>query len=275
MENGKKRIFELDIIKAIAIIAMIIDHFTILLSFSGGTSGWASFVFSNYNEISSPFMDNLIRIIDIFQNSSFRLICHYIFVTIFLAICGISCTLSHSNTKRGIKIIGAGLIITFVTVILSIISGEELYILFGILSTLGFSILIYEVIVRIYDNKWLLLGIGFLIILWGFLIRWWDAPYIYSIKDLNFINVIKMILGYVVFGEDCFGLIPCAGVVLIGGFIGKTLYQNKVSIIPKLDGKWTKPFTFIGKHALLIYLIHQVIGIIIIIVLYLICGYRL
>lgn len=270
----QKRIFELDVLRAIAIIAMIIDHFTILVSFSGGYGGWASFIFSNYSEINNPFMNSFIKVVDAFQDSSFRLICHYIFVTIFLAICGISCTFSRSNFKRAAKIIGASLIIAFVTTILSLISGEELYIIFGILMTIGFSIIIYEIIVRIYDNKWFLLIIGLVIILWGFLIEWWKAPYVDSIKDMNFINCIKMILGYVVFGNDCFGLIPCTGVVLIGGFLGKTIYQKRTSLIPKLDGKWHKPLTFIGTHTLWIYLLHQVISVVVILIIYLFCGYR-
>lgn len=272
--SSPKRIFEIDVLRSIAIIAMIFDHLTILLSFSGGFNGWGSYLFSNYFEVNSPFMDSLINLVDKFQDSGFRLACHYVFVTLFLLLCGISCTFSHSNFKRSLKILGAGLIITLVTSIISLVSGEELYILFGILSTIGCSILIYEAIVRIYDNKWILLIIGSLIILWGFLINWWDAPYINSIKDLNFIGIIEIILGYKIFGADCFGLLPCAGVVLIGGFIGKTIYQKRQSIMPKLDGKWTKPFTFVSKHALLIYLLHQVLAVVIIVLLYLVCGYR-
>lgn len=274
ISNQKKRIVELDILKTIAIIAMIIDHFTIIVYFSSGYNGWASYIFSNYNEINNSFINGMIHTVEIFQDSTFRLVCHYIFVTIFLTICGISCTLSHSNFKRAVKIISAGLIITLVTSVVSLVSGVELYILFGILSTIGVSVLIYEIIVRICDNKWLLLAIGVFIIIWGFIIKWWEVPYIYSIEDLGFTDVIKMILGYVAFGEDCFGLIPCTGVVLIGGFIGKTVYKNKESIIVKKDAKWSKPFTFISKNALWIYLLHQVVAIIIILCLYLICGYR-
>ena len=82
--------------------------------------------------------------------STFREVCHYIFVTLFLTICGISCTFSKSNVKRGIKIIGAGLIVTLATVIISKVSGDEFYIIFGILSTLGVSVLLY--VCLFYDN---------------------------------------------------------------------------------------------------------------------------
>lgn len=275
ISNKKERIFELDALRGLAVIAMIIDHFLILVSFSAGYGGWCMMIFKNYNDIDSSFINTLVKIADTFEMSTFREVCHYIFVTLFLTICGISCTFSKSNVKRGIKIIGAGLIVTLATVIISKVSGDEFYIIFGILSTLGISVLLYALCEKIYDNKWLFLIIGCLIILWGFLINWWDAPRLNNIHELNFSNIIKMILGYVIYGEDCFGLVPCTGVVFIGAFIGKTLYKDRKTKVPKLKGKWVRPFTFVGTHALWVYLLHQVLAVIIIFLLYVIAGYRI
>ena len=89
------------------------------------------------------------------------------------------------------------------------------------------------------------------------------------------LTVLYTFIGLKLFGADCFGLLPCAGVVFIGMFIGKTLYKNKKSLMPKLDGTWKKPFVFVGNNALLIYLLHQVVSVAIIVLLYLIAGYRL
>lgn len=271
----KTRIFELDVLRGIAVIAMIFDHTTMLLSMFGGTYGIGSEIFNNYFEVNSSFINKLISLAEQFQNSNFRLCCHYIFVTLFLLLCGISCTFSKNNFKRSIKIIGAGLIITLVTVIISKVINDDFYIIFGILQTLGFSVLLYAIIEKIYDNKWIFLGLGIFIIIWGFLIRWWDVERLYSIKEINFINLIKVVLGYVVYGEDCFGLIPCAGVVLVGGFIGKSIYKNRESRLKKLDGKWTTPFTFVGRNALWFYLLHQVVAFILIFLLFIAFGYRI
>jgi len=273
--NKNKRIFELDTLRGFAVMAMIFDHFTMLIQAIGAPYGVGSEIFSNYYKVNNSFLNKIVELSSTFQDSTFRLACHYIFVTLFLILCGISSTFSKNNFLRGIKIIGAGLIITLATVIISFVINDEFYIIFGILSTLGFSVLIYALVEKICNNKWVFLGLGIFIVIWGFLIKWWDVESIYSIKSLNFVNLIKVMLGYTLFGEDCFGLIPCAGVVLIGGFIGKTLYAKKESVIPSLNGKWTKPFIFVGRHALWFYLLHQVVAAIIIFLLFIICGYRI
>lgn len=271
----KKRIFELDFLKTIAILAMLFDHFTYLFSISTGYMGWTSYIFKNYNEINNSALNKFIDFTIKFQDSNLRLAGHYIFVTLFLFLCGISCTLSRSNLKHGLKTLVGGLIITAVTVVMSLVSGEDMYIIFGILTTLGVSILMIAVVEKVYDNKWLYLIIGSVLIIWGFIIKWWEAPRIHYLSELSFWDFIQVILGYKVYGLDHFGIIPCTGVVFLGVFVGKTLYANKKTLLPSLDGKWNIPFTFISKHALLVYLLHQVISVIIIFLIFFGVGYRI
>lgn len=275
IETKKERVFELDVLRGIAVIAMIIDHFTLMVYYSEGYNGWASYIFSNFNEIDSKWLNTFINLCCDFQDGTFRLVCHYIFCTLFLALCGISCSFSKSNFKRGFKVLIAGFIVTVATTIISLVSGEDLYIIFGILSTLAVSILMIAVVEKYFNNKWVYLIIGIILILWGFLIHWWDVPRINSITEIGPFELVEIILGYKLFGADCFGLLPCAGVVFVGMFIGKTIYKDRKSIMPKLDGKWKLPFTFIGNNALLIYLLHQVVSIVVIFILYFIAGYRL
>lgn len=271
----KKRIFELDVLKSVAILAMIFDHFTYLFSISLGYMGWAGYLFKNYNEIDNSHLNNFVSFTVRFQDSNLRLAGHYIFVTLFLFLCGISCTLSRSNLKHGLKTLIGGLIVTAATIVLSLVSGEDMYIIFGILTTLGVSILLIAVVEKIYDNKWLYLAIGLILVIWGFIIKWWDVERLYYLKELSFWEIIQVILGYKVYGMDHFGIIPCTGVVFLGVFFGKTVYANKKTLLPALDGKWTKPFTFISKHALLVYLLHQVISMIIILLVFVSAGYRI
>ena len=275
IETKKERVFELDVLRGIAVIAMIIDHFTLMVYYSEGYNGWASYIFSNFNEIDSKWLNTFINLCCDFQDGTFRLVCHYIFCTLFLALCGISCSFSKSNFKRGFKVLIAGFIVTVATTIISLVSGEDLYIIFGILSTLAVSILMVAVVEKYFNNKWVYLTIGIILILWGFLIHWWDVPRINSITEIGPFELVEIILGYKLFGADCFGLLPCAGVVFVGMFIGKTIYKDRKSIMPRLDGKWKLPFTFIGNNALLIYLLHQVVSIVVIFILYFIAGYRL
>ena len=271
----KKRIFELDVLRAICIVLMIVDHFTLFVDFSGGIVGWASYLFSNYYEVDGTFMDSFVDFCHEFQYSTLRDAGHYIVATIFLTLVGINCAFSRNNFKRSLKIAIASLIIGVVTAGLSFVSGEDLYIIFGVLSCLTVSILLVAIIEKFLPSKWLYLIIGIVIILWGFIIEWWTAPRIYYITHLNFTSIIEVIFGFKVYGQDHFGLIPCTGVVFVGVFIGKTLYRKKQSLLPKLEGKWTTPFKFVSRHALLIYLIHQVVSVVIILLLYFIAGYRI
>lgn len=274
MEKNK-RVFEIDVLKSIAIFAMIFDHFTYLFSEIGGTSGIGSYIFSNYYDINSSFIKSLYYFCSFFQDSTLRMVGHYIFTTLFLCLAGICSSFSRSNVKHGLKVLIGGLIVTLATVIMSVVSGEDMYIIFGILSTIGVSILLIALVEKIYNNKWIYLMIGVILVIWGFMIQWWDAPRIFYITDLNIMSFLEVIMGYKVYGLDHFGILPCTGVVFIGTFIGKTLYQDKKTKLSFLDGNWTKPFTFISKHALLVYLLHQVLGVIIIFMIYFFAGGRI
>lgn len=273
-KNHKKRIYELDVLRAVCIILMIFDHFTLFVDFSGGVNGWASYLFSNFYEVKHSFMDSFVQWCNDFQYSGLRDGGHYVVATIFLLLVGINTSFSRSNFKRGIKIGVAAVIIGVVTAVLSLIAGEDLYIIFGVLSCVAVSIFVIALLEKFNVNKWVYLILGTIIVIWGFLIEWWDAPRIYYITSLDFSKLIEVILGYRVYGQDHFGLIPCMGVVFLGVFIGKIIYKNRVSLLPKLDGKWTIPFKFVSKYALFIYLIHQVLSVVIILSLYLIAGYR-
>lgn len=267
----KQRIFELDCLRGIAVIAMIFDHFTYLANES---MYMAPYLFNNYLSVRTGWFNRFLNFCVNFQNSTFRNAGHYVFVTIFLALAGISSSFSKNNFKRSGKVFIGAALITTTMLIVSLVSGEDYHIIFGILHLIGTSILLFAVVQKIYPNKWLYLGIGVVLVIWGFLIKWYDAPYINNITDLNIFSIIEVIMGYKVYGSDHFGIIPCTGVFFIGAFLGETLYKNRKSLLPKLDKNWHRPFTFVGRHALIFYLLHQIVALIIIGILYLIAGYR-
>lgn len=269
--KSNKRIFELDCLRGIAVIAMIIDHFAYLAYES---CYMAPHFFSNYLYNHSAWLNQFLDFCVDFHNSAFRDAGHYVFVTIFLALAGISSSFSKNNFKRAGKVLIGAALITIAMAILSLVMEEDYHIIFGILHLIGVSILLFAIVQKLYPNKWLYLGIGIILVVWGFLIKWYDSPYIYNISDLDFWNLMQVILGYKMYGVDHFGILPCTGVFFIGAFLGETLYKNRKSLLPKLDKNWHRPFTFIGRHALIFYLLHQVIIFVIIGILYLIAGYR-
>lgn len=183
----QKRIFELDMIRGICVILMVIEHFLFLMTCR---SDWGPIVFSNYTTFNSSFMNWFYQIAMTLSYSNLFYIGHYIVVTIFLLIVGISTSFSRSNFKRALKVFICAIIITLGTVIITIITKEDVLIIFGILHMISFSILLYAIVAKISDNRLLILLIGIILIAWGFLIEWYNAPYINSFKDLNFSNII-------------------------------------------------------------------------------------
>lgn len=267
----KKRIFELDFLRGLAVIAMVIDHFTYLSTMS---IDMAPDLFTNYFGVHSKWFNYFLSLCLDFQNSFLRNAGHYVFVTIFLLLAGISSSFSKNNFKRSGKVLIGALLISLGMAIISLVIDDDYYIIFGILHLIATSIFLFAVVQKLYPNKWLYLGIGIILVAWGFIIKWYEAPYIYYIHNLDFIKIIEVIMGYKVYGADHFGIIPCTGVFFIGAFLGETLYKNRKSLLPKLDHNWHKPFSYIGQHALIIYLLHQVVSIIIIGLTYFIAGYR-
>ena len=234
--NLKKRFWEVDSLRGLAIVMMVTFHFVFDLDYFG--------IYS-FN-ISSGFWWLFARITA--------------FIFIFLV--GVSLSLSYSRTtllnnygtekklflkylKRGLKIFSYGLIIT----IASWIFIREGFIVFGILHLIGLAIIFeYVFIKRTYTN--LLLGIIFIaagIYLTGFRFDFYSLLWL-GFTPNNFYTV------------DYFPILPWLGVVSIGLFFGNMLYKNYIRQfkLPDLSNyRLIKASDFLGRHSLLIYFIHQ------------------
>ena len=104
---------------------------------------------------------------------------------------------------------------------------------------------------------------------------WYDVPYISTIDYTlsEFIPMmLKVMLGYASAGGDHFGIFPCCGVILLGSYIGKKFYAERKSLLPKLDGKWNIGLRWIGKRTAWIYLSHQPIIMLIVMLIGLVSG---
>ena len=61
---------------------------------------------------------------------------------------------------------------------------------------------------------------------------------------------------------DYFPLLPWFGVVLIGVFLGNSLYQNNKRMFAVKDHSRfivSRMFCFLGRYSLIIYLLHQLV----------------
>ncbi|NLF79968.1 MAG: DUF1624 domain-containing protein [Clostridia bacterium] len=72
-------------------------------------------------------------------------------------------------------------------------------------------------------------------------------------------NFAGFILGWnrAFYTADYFPLIPYLGWFLLGAALGGLLYRDKRSLFPGRGGRAARPFLWLGRHALLIYILHQ------------------
>ena len=226
-----KRFWEIDSLRGIAILMMIVFHF--LFDFN---------YFANA---------------DVAVSSGFWLYFARATASLFILLVGISLTLSYSRAeknnnalfskylKRGIKIFLWGFAITIITFVFL----RQGYVIFGILHFIGISIILsYPLIKKKIIN--LLLG-GLLVISGLFLFQ-----FTFSFRWLLWLGFIPKNL----YTLDYFPLLPWFGLILIGIFLGNTLYSGyrRTYRIPDFsDFALFRILSFLGRHSLLIYLLHQ------------------
>jgi len=232
--NKQNRFWEIDFLRGIAILMMIIFHFF-----------WDLNYFNIYK-------------IDLYLG--FPLIFVYLIGTMFFLLVGISLAISYSRTKnnltkkqmqlkylkRGAGIFGLGLLVTLAT---WIYLGGDGFVVFGVLHCIGLSIILAYLFLRFrYQN----LILGIILISAGIILKNFTF-------DFNWL----LWLGFTpstFYTVDYYPLLPWFGVVLIGIFVGNSLYQNNVR---KFSLKNHSQFIvirftcFLGRHSLIIYLVHQ------------------
>ncbi len=235
MENAPaSRFWEIDLMRAVAIIMMIIFHFLYDLEYFGdydfklGSLPWLFYARAG--------------------------------ASVFIALVGISLTLNFSKAelegisekdtrlkqvKRGLMVFSWGLIITVITWYFL----GEFVIVFGILHLIGLSIIIAIPFIK-YRSLNLALGIIFIIL--GIILIYPN----FEFSGLVWLGFRPMEYDY----EDYFPLLPWFGVVLVGIVIGHALYpkyKRKFKLPDLSQNSVMKPLCFIGRYSLFIYLIHQ------------------
>ena len=240
------RYWEIDLVRGIAILMMILFHTVFDLYF--------------------------FKILPVNIYSGFWRYFAYATATLFLLLVGISLTISHARaastiTKtrlalkfvyRGAGIFFLGLLITFCT---WLYLGEG-FVVFGILHLIGISIMISPLF---FPLKKYTIPVGLLFIATGWYFATLTGPYWLiplGIHPATFWSV------------DYEPIFPWMGVVLIGMGLGSTciLRACEYLLSPHYPQATIQKITFPGRHSLIIYLVHQPI---IIFILSLITGTKI
>ncbi|MGV8144201.1 MAG: DUF1624 domain-containing protein [Methanothermobacter sp.] len=235
-----RRFWEIDFLRGVAIILMVSYHFLFDINYFG--------IYSL--NISTGLLWGFPRFI----------------AGMFIFMVGVSLYLSYTRAelsgtykqagdfffkylKRGLWIFSLGLVITLATWIFI----RQEFIIFGILHFIGLAIILeYPFLKYNKRYKYLNLVLGLIFIFTGFYINSLTFNFDYLIW-LGFIpqNLVTV---------DYFPLLPWLGVVSFGIFAGGRLYRDYQRRFKFPDLSYYRPiriFTFLGRHSLIIYFIHQ------------------
>ena len=219
-----KRIWELDALRGLCVLCMILLHFlydltALWMLVPPDYPAWVTFLMNRGG-------------------------------ILFLLISGISATFSCRSRKRGAQVFACGMLCTAATLALFLAGfPKSILIYFGTLHCLGLCMMLWPTLEKLSALRLSILAL--LPILLG---QW--------LKSRSFSFPWLLPLGFVPRGfatSDYFPLFPNLGFFLLGAALGKILYPGKLSLLPQFPTK-NRPIrllTFCGRHALPLYLLHQ------------------
>lgn len=259
-----KRIWELDFLRGFAIIMMVFDHLMYDLK---SLPAW----FSNYTFVANQTVRDVVSFAYRYWNGQLRADFHYVFVAVFLVVSGISHQFSRSNVKRGLKFLLFAGILSASTLFAEHVFGLQIGIVFGILHMFALATILTALLRLVVKQPVILLAIGIGIVTLGLM---WDFTNLGYVNELTLESFLLVVLGQKGYGADSFGLVPYMGVILIGTVLGDLFYKPRLSLLPKLDGKWNGVFTWSGRNSLWILLFHQPILVALLFGIGYLLGYR-
>ncbi len=269
----KPRIWEVDFFRGFAIIMVIWDH--LMVDFGMFKWLWVSSGTQWLADLGQFGVDYL--------DSTLRLFWRPVFLFIFFFASGLSTAFSKNNLIRGLKLAVVAAGVSLVTFLITKYTGEDLFILFGVLHCIAAIILIYTIlslaldaIVRLvtklakkeYSKKVSALVTGLVCLALSFLFIWihnrFNASIYATDYQTTYIRTDKEWLGlffnvYSWATADYFPLFPYISFFFFGAGLAPVLYSKRKSLFPSLDGKWHLLFTTAGKYSLIIYLACQVV----------------
>ena len=232
MTPQKTRIWELDALRGICILCMIVVHFVFDLNEFAGLGltmpGWFNFC-QRYGHI------------------------------LFILISGICVTLASRSFRRGVIVFCAGLLVTGVTLFMICVLkfNRSLSSFFGILHLLGICMMLFPLFKKLPVWALAVLGAGFVAL----------GVWLAALEPVavSFPSAQGLLLGAIgirpagFYSGDYFPIFPNLGWFLLGAVLGRTAYRRRESLLPKVNADFflLRFFRFCGRHSLWIYLLHQ------------------
>lgn len=222
----KKRIWELDVLRGVCILGMVVVHL----------------IYDLQTFFSLPFLADS-RLFDLIKQWG---------GVLFLLISGICVTLGSHPVRRGLIVFACGLICSAVTAGMYFLNmaDKSIIIYFGVLHCLGVCMLLWPLFKRLPVWALGLLGLGLTVL------GLWISGNV--VVDFPWLIPLGLVPGDFA-SSDYFPLLSNLGFFLVGAFLGKTLYRKKETLLPRVNP--ANPvlafFTLLGKWSLPVYLLHQ------------------
>ena len=222
----KKRIWELDVLRGVCILGMVVVHL----------------IYDLQTFFSLPFLADS-RLFDLIKQWG---------GVLFLLISGICVTLGSHPVRRGLIVFACGLICSAVTAGMCFLNmaDKSIIIYFGVLHCLGVCMLLWPLFKRLPVWALGLLGLGLTVL------GLWISGSV--VVDFPWLIPLGLVPGDFA-SSDYFPLLSNLGFFLVGAFLGKTLYRKKETLLPRVNP--ANPvlafFTLLGKWSLPVYLLHQ------------------
>lgn len=179
----------------------------------------------------------------------------------FILLSGFCWSLGKRPLKRGLVVFGAGAVVSLVTLLFM----PEDRVVFGVLTLTGSSMICMAWLDKLCQRIPPLAGLagaGLLFVI----TRSVNSGYL-GFEGWNFFRLPEgLYRGYVMtflgfaepgfFSTDYFSMVPWFFLFLSGYFIYRMIKDRRDFMEKHLTGEW-KPFSFLGRHSLIIYMLHQ------------------
>lgn len=221
----KHRIWELDALRGLCILGMVVFHLIYDMTQLYRLVSWQLPPFWNAVQLAGG--------------------------VVFVVLSGLCVTLGTHTLRRGAVVFGAGMLCTLVTAALAWPdpAGSSMVIRFGVLHCLGICMLLWALFRRLPTRVLAIVAIAILAAGWHF-----DSLTV-SCRWLFPLGLTSPTFS----SGDYFPLAPNFGWFLLGACLGRLLYKQKVSLLPKVNENLPplRLLRFCGRHSLFIYLLHQ------------------
>ena len=255
MAAKKNRASELDFLRGLALVMMLIQHIGYDLRYEFG-----------------------LPVFGILETNWFWAFVHPVILVLFVGVSGTCSTFSNNNFKRGFKLLAVAAGLTFATYVATRFFSINCLIIFNVLHLLAISILLYAVVQYVEKKAKIRPAVTNMFL--GFIGIYITAVGS-TIENMNNAtdNLLFLPVGFYIKNApvvaDYMHIFPWMGVFFIGCVFGRVCYPEKKSLVPMNMKKLHKigaPLEFMGRHSLIIYLAHQPIVYGILFLIFLVLG---